>query len=61
MLNSNLPIIFVSFYLCHHLCFHILVHLDAEIDEDKETDATDIGIDRTAEGKGVVYAVGNDK
>ena len=54
-------IIFVSFYLGYHFCPHVLVHLDAEIDEDKETDATDIGIDRTAEGKGVVYAVGNDK
>ena len=60
MLNSNLPIIFVSFYLCHHLCFHILVHLDAEIDEDKETDTASHGIDRPGHSQGIIDTVRQD-
>ena len=51
----------ISLDLFLHSFIGKFVHLDAEIDEDKETDATDIGIDRTAEGKGIVYAVGNDR
>lgn len=37
-----------------------LVHLDAEIDEDDGTDSTDIGIDSTAESKGIIDAVSHN-